>query len=66
MNQDLEQLDYIEAVTGVMSRITSPEQARIIAIDLWKYYEPQTQYLCNALQQTQHLRQIPRLLQPKK
>lgn len=61
MTQETEELDYVEAVTGVMMRIHNDHAARVVALDLWKYYPTETQMLSTALQQTQHTRRISKL-----
>jgi len=61
MNKETEELDYVEAITGVMMRIADEYSARNIALDLWKYYPHETQLLVTALTQSQHTRRISKL-----
>lgn len=61
MTKETEELDYVEAITGTMMRITDEYTARTIALDLWKYYPHETQMLATALTQSQHTRRIPKL-----
>lgn len=60
--KEIDELDYVEAITGLMMRIAEEPTARNIALDLWKYYPSETQKLSTALIQTQHTKKVPRLL----
>lgn len=56
MSQEMNQLDYEDAIVNLMIRV-NPATARSIALDLWKYYPNQTQIIHAALFQTQHTKQ---------
>lgn len=63
MSKETDDLDYVESVTGIMMRITDEHTARLVALDLWKYYPTEAQLLATALTQSQHTKQVPRLFQ---
>jgi len=61
MTIETDQLDYVEAITGVMMQITNDRSARNIALDLWKYYPTEALLLSTALTQSQHTKRISKL-----
>lgn len=61
MSKETDELDYVESVTGMMMRITDEYTARLVALDLWKYYPTEAQLLATALTQSQHTKRISKL-----
>ena len=61
MTLEMDQLEYTDAVTGLMIQVKE-HTARNIALDLWKYYPNETAMLYASLAQTQHTKPLPRLL----
>lgn len=56
------ELDYVDSVVTFLINI-SEENARSFAVDMWRFYPVETQHLLNALEATQNIQKIPRLLQ---
>lgn len=61
MSKETDELDYVESVTGIMMRITDEHTARLVALDLWKYYPTEALLLSTALTQSQHTKRISKL-----
>jgi len=57
-----DQLEYVDAIIDLMSRIDE-RSPRKIALDLWKYTTPQTRLLYAALAQTMHTKPRAKLLE---
>lgn len=62
MTPEMTQIQHVDDIVAFMTKVNE-KTARPLALELWKYYPEETLYLCAALAQTQHTRQIPRLLQ---
>lgn len=62
MSKETDELDYTDAIVDFFSHIRE-QDARQVALLLWRFYPNETQALLTSLIQTQHTKRLPKLLQ---